>query len=58
MKQFTYTTINGYKETVKAQNITELYEKIKGNYRGEARTLGVSHEAGEILLPKPNYKRV
>jgi len=52
MKQYTYTTKNGFKQRVTAQNLTSLYEKIKDNYTGNVEIENVKGKWGEIIMPK------
>jgi len=52
MKQFIYTTKNGYKQNVTAQNLTSLYEKIKDNYIGNVELKNVKGKWGEVIMPQ------
>lgn len=52
MKRYSYTTTNGFKQYVTAQNLSDLYEKIKGKYTGNVHSEDAEARWAEIIMPR------
>lgn len=52
MKKYSYTTTNGDKQVIKAQNLNDLYEKIKGKYIGNVHSEDAETRWAEIVMPQ------